>query len=318
MANETPRNYTSSDAYMVETSRTLHALLTVDLAEFTAFDADFTPGYLTNWLAAIDAAGDVVRDAQVQDVIEAETAEVTAKMTECRKKYNEVKYFAGKAFPTNKPVRDEFGTEDYKKARNSQAKLIELMGILHKAAEKYKVQLIAQQYTQPKIDAILTLRNELQAENTGQNAAIKGRPVLSNERVNTLNAAYEFTAQVCEAAQLVYDENPVKQDQYVFNSRGSSETILGTQQGTVGASLKVNLGVPPAGTTKVRMTNLAGGPLEYGFSADGLNFNGNTVTLGAPGQATQLVTDFLTTGTTFVVFNQNGSDQGEYKVDFIE
>lgn len=166
MANELERTYEGSDNYMVQTSFTLRGLLTADLADFTAFDADFDAGFLADWLAAISAADAVVRDQVVQDVIEGQTSTVLAKMELCRKKYNEVKYFAGKAFPTNKPVMDEFGTEDYPKARNRQGKLIELMGILHKAADKYKVQLIAQAYTQPRIDAILTLRNELQAANT--------------------------------------------------------------------------------------------------------------------------------------------------------
>lgn len=315
MANETPRNYEGSDSYMVQTSLTLHALLTNDLADFTDFDPEFDATFLENWHDAIEAADAIVRDQVVQDIIEGQTATVIQTMTLCRKKYKEVKYFAEKAFAGNKPVLDEFGTEDYTKSRNRQGKLIELMGILHKAAEKYKVALIAKQYSQPRIDAIKTLRDSLQDANTDQDVAKKGRPMLTKERIDVLNAAYKFVSQVCDAAQLIYEDEQTKRDQYVYGA--GSSTILDTKQGTVAAGMKVNLGVLPASSTKVRMKTLDGGPLEYGLSADGLNFNGNTVTLGLNGETMALITDFNSTGTTFVVFNQNAGAPGEYKVEFI-
>lgn len=141
--------------------------------------------------------------------------------------------------------------------------------------------------------------------------------MLSNERVNVLNSAYKFTAQVCEAAQLIYADNQVKRDQYVYAPGATSETILGTVQNTLAAGSMVNTGALPAGTTKVRMKVLAGGPLEFGLSADGMTFNGNTVTLGLNGETMALITDFASTGTLFLVRNQNGSAAGEYKVEFI-
>lgn len=95
------------------------------------------------------------------------------------------------------------------------------------------------------------------------------------------------------------------------------ETVLDTKQGIVAAGSTVNIGTPPAGTTKVSMKVLAGGPLEFGMSIDGLNFNGNTITLSAPGETMELLTYFASTGTLFIVRNQNGTVQGEYKVEFI-
>lgn len=317
MANELERTYEGSDNYMVQTSLTLHGLLTADLADFTAFDGDIDAGFLADWLAAIQAADGVVRDQVVQDVIEGQTSAVLAKMELCRKKYNEVKYFAGKAFPGNKPVMDEFGTEDYPKARNRQGKLIELMGILHKAADKYKVQLIAQAYSQPRIDEILTLRNELQAANTDQDVAIKGRPVLSNERVQVLNSAYKFTAQVCEVAQLIYADNQVKRDQYVYNPGGGSVTILGTVQNTLAASSTSAGMAIPAGTQKIRFTGVAGGPLEAGRSTNQTTFDGNTTTLSAPAVTTSDLAYFGATGDYIIIRNQNGSASGEYKIEFL-
>jgi hypothetical protein len=66
-----------------------------------------------------------------------------------------------------------------------------------------------------------------------------------------------------------------------------------------------------------RFIVIAGGPLEIGLSIDGTNFNGNTVTLASAGIETILITDLNSTGTIILVRNQNGTVQGNYKIEVL-
>lgn len=147
----------------------------------------------------------------------------------------------------------------------------------------------------------------------------------TDEKIIANNDLYDDLLSMFDDGQLIYEKNASKRDRFILAKvkslvtpgGGIPENILATLQGFVAAGMKVNLGALPAGTAKARMKALAGGPLEFGLSVDGLNFNGNTTTMSAGAETTYSIADFASIGTTFVVFNQNGSAQGEYKVEFI-
>lgn len=59
------RFYNGTDAYMAESARTIHQLLTADVAQFSAFSSRFNAAYLDDFLAKIDAADAVITDEPV-------------------------------------------------------------------------------------------------------------------------------------------------------------------------------------------------------------------------------------------------------------
>ena len=216
MTNELIRAYKGSDDYMLETSNTLHSLFLANVADFTALDTTLTAAYGTTWLAAIDAAGTVVRDSQVKDILAQHTNDVLAQMELCKIKYNEVKFFANKVFPKDKARQAEFGTDTYIDARRSQSKMISFLDEMHKACVKYQAQLIAGGLTALKITEIQTLRTNLQNLNTTQESYIKARPVLTQDRIIILNTCYDYTRTVIEAAQVIYYNDMARRNQYIY------------------------------------------------------------------------------------------------------
>lgn len=298
----------------MERSETLQQLFTDHLADFTAFDPDLNATFNTNWLAAIEAAVTATNSETVDDEMQLLTQATLQAMVNCQRKYIEVKYYFGKAFPGNKPVMKEMGTDDYKRARERQMRMVFFMDNLFTKASKYKVQLIAKGYTQPKIDEIDTLRQALQAANKAQNAFSKGRPVLSQERENIYNACYNFTRQVCDAADSVYYDNEVLQKLFVFEPSGgdSSEFFEGTVP-KLGQIMVDDFSYDAGRNFKMQNTGTVA--LSFFFSLDANNPVGNTHTVN-PGETLEKTSaDFHTEGTSLIVKNPNADTEGSYEVE---
>jgi hypothetical protein len=109
---EVKRNYTGSDAFMVQEARLIHGLVNSDLARFTAFDSTVTAATQTSYLAAITAAETVVDDTAVVGQLKQSTEIMSAAMEAAKAKYNEVKYYVMKAFPNSPGTQYEFGTNE--------------------------------------------------------------------------------------------------------------------------------------------------------------------------------------------------------------
>ena len=107
------RKYNYSDVEMREDSVTVHALFVNDIADFAAFDQTLDADFGIAWQAAITEADALGTDELYRDQLQQKTAIVNEVMALCRKKYNDVKYFALKAFPTNSAVQKEFGFDNY-------------------------------------------------------------------------------------------------------------------------------------------------------------------------------------------------------------
>jgi len=215
------RNYRGSDAYMTATSRTIRQLFSDDIADFTAFDATLDAAYLAAWLTKIEAAETVVRDSTLLDIQVQLTTQVNGLMQTSRDKYYDVRYFVKKAFPKNIEVLNEFGANDFRRDSRSQPRMVQFLDGLHKAADKYKTQLISKGLLQTEIDEILTLRTSLSDSNTAQEAMKRGRPVLTDDRIEVLNTCYDATKTVIDAAQRVYKDDEAKRNAYRYDDTGS-------------------------------------------------------------------------------------------------
>lgn len=299
---------------MVERSETLQQLFENNLADFTAFDPDLDSAFNIDWKAAIEAAINITSGETVDDELQSYTQDTLAALTNCQKKYIEVKYYFAKAFPGNRAVMKEMGLDDYKRSRERQMRMVFFMENLHLKSEKYKVQLLANGYTQLKIDEIDTLRLALQAANKAQNAFSKGRPVLTQDRENIYNTCYDITAQICDAADSVYYNNEVKRNLFVFEPVGGSSTEFFEGE------------VPPLGQKMVddftynsnrnfQIQNTGEVPLNFFFSLDGNSPVGNSITVNPGETVEKSSTDFHTEGTSLMAKNGDAVKSGSYEVE---
>lgn len=216
MPQEVKRNYSISDPDMIQDARTKRETYSEDVADFTAYDPDFDDAYGIAFEAAIDTAEATDDDETITDQQIQLTNAVTTEMNKCREKFQDSKPFVVKAFPADVAIQNEFGFNDYKKAQDDQAVFTKFMLKFHKVATKYKVPLIAKNYTQLMIDAILTRYEALRDADIAQELFIKNRPVITQDRIQKMNAAWEIEKVICTAGKRVYKNNFAKYQRYLL------------------------------------------------------------------------------------------------------
>lgn len=231
------RNYRIADAEMLAAAKTCRLFFEEDKADFVGFAAPFADPFSADWLLLIEQAEAEQSDESIVDVQTGLTNDVEHWMDMCRKHYQRLKYFIGQAYPENLSIQNEFGYDDYEEARNNQLRMMAFMQQLHHAADKYKVNLFAEGYTQQQLDDILNLKTRLDQANQDQEQYKGNRGVLTQDRVEKHNAVWEIFQQVCAAGKRVYIDDYAKHQRYLLPASEEAQQALslsGTvlQQGT--------------------------------------------------------------------------------------
>lgn len=307
------RIFPGPDAYLAETARTTQVLFAGDLAKFTAFDSTMTAAFAAQFMASITAADTVVANTAVIDQQVQKTELIVLAMEKAKGKYNDVKYFAQKAFPASAGTQGEFGINDYEKARRNAPQMIQFLDEMSKAAVKDQTDLIAKGYNAAKIAEIQTIRTELQNANTNQEVFKKQRPKLTEDRIVVLNTCYDFVTQVNAAAQLVYKTDYAKQKQFVYNP--SSTSVSEEFTGKVAANAIKNVATIPFKDDTVftfRNTGLA--PLIFCLSGS-QNIEGIQIPIGGGAVITKVCTDLNHGATFLLVKNTDMAVEGSFEVE---
>jgi vacuolar-type H+-ATPase catalytic subunit A/Vma1 len=214
--NVVHRNYTISDSEMVVASNVYRALFIEDKSDFSQFDSSFADPYADNWGAAITLAETVAQDAELIDQMAQLTTIVNLKMKEAHEYYQRIKYYFEKAFADSISIQNEFGRNDYEKARNSTPKLVAFMQNLSKAILKYNAQLLTSGCSQEFLDEAPNLLNELRTAENNQELFKKTRPVKTQKRLEDMNSCWDYSKNVCKAGKIIYSSNAAKYNQYLL------------------------------------------------------------------------------------------------------
>ena len=221
---EVNRIYTISDSEMVVASGVYKAIFTEDKLDFSQFDSSFADPYVDSWDAAIISAETVAQDAELIDQMAQLTAIVNEKMKEAQEYYHRIKYYMEKAFPNNIAIQNEFGRNDYEKARNSTPKLIAFMTALSKAITKYNTELLASGCAEEYLLEAPTKLEDLRTAENNQELFKKTRPVETQKRLELLNSCWVFSKNVCKAGKIIYSDNAAKYNQYLLPGEAPKET----------------------------------------------------------------------------------------------
>jgi len=214
--NQIDRNFAISDSEMIVASGVYRTLFIEDKADFIQFDASFADPYADSWGAAITLAETISQDAELIDQMAQLTAIVNAKMKEAQDYYHKAKYYMEKAFPNNAPIQNEFGRNDYDKARNSTPKLVTFMQALSTAITKYETQLLAAGCTQEFMDEAENVLDDLRSAENNQEVFKKTRPVETQARLQSMNSCWNYSKDVCRAGKIIYSNNAAKYNQYIL------------------------------------------------------------------------------------------------------
>jgi hypothetical protein len=307
------RDYNGNDAQMTEFARVIHTLMVDDLISFTAFDSTFTQDFAANFLTAIDLADVVVADTAVIDIQVQKTELIQIAMEKAKNKYADVKYFVKKTFPKSLGTQNEFGLNDYDRARKSSTQMIQFLDEMHKACVKYQPQLITNGFNEAAITEILSIRTELQNANTNQEVFKKQRTKMTEDRIITLNNCYQYIQIVNAAAQRVYKNNYAKQNQFVYKLSSSSSTLF--LDGVVPASTTVLAGEKAFSLDNVfsfKNTGLV--PLVFCLSTTN-NVEGIEVTIGGGATVIKSSGELNADANKILVKNSDSTTIGSYEIE---
>lgn len=315
------RMYQGTDASMTETARTIYNLVLQDLPTFSSINARFTEAFVADFLNQINAADQVVTDAETASALAVETEQVLTAMDSARLLYNRIKNHALWAFPQSAATVKEF-TNGYREASRVQAQMIVFLDTLENVAQKHIADL-----TDPNkggmpaslLSDIATVREALQQKNTQQEFKKKERPVLTETRINTLNTCYLTMASINSTAQIVFYNQPAKRAQYVYKaSTGTSESD--NYSGTVAANeTKVIANLVFEANRFISFENRGLVPLQFDLSTDTTTLEGEVVEIGGGAVVNQQMGSLIegvTEGTTLnlLVRNLSATEEGNYWV----
>jgi len=205
--NMLKRQYRTTDSKMLVFAAVIHGHLEEYLADFAAFDADFTQQYVDDYAALIEQARNFDTDNQLIDVMAQATVEMKRQMKICGLFFQQMKFFVVKAFGNNAGMLVEFGFKDFNKAMRSPERLSQFMFDLHDTATRHQTTLVNAGFSVAKIAEILTLANDLKGVKTMQTASKGTRVSSTNERRKLYNQVYATITFVCTAGKHIYHDN---------------------------------------------------------------------------------------------------------------
>jgi hypothetical protein len=178
---------------LLQQSKTMLHSFIENMALFTAKFSELNVAFATEWQTAIDDADDAPDDEQVVDDQQMMTYGLHKAMRDARNGYTELMVYVQLAFPDDAAVPAHFGYGLYKAARRKPLEMKQLLELAHERADspEYKSALNAQGFSQPMIDGLNTLAQQVEAANDNQKQAITDRYMQTQNRNALLNAVWD-------------------------------------------------------------------------------------------------------------------------------
>lgn len=205
-----------SDDDMLQKAETMQGIFEDDKAAFITHDAGFSDPYAADWLAKIEKAYNYGTDQSFRNSIKVCKEDVAKCWEDCRDSFREARYFIKKAFPRNAAMRKAFGFKDFYIMNVKKGNVVMFMEIFHLMAEEYSAALIANGYTQAKIDAIETITDAFEDAERKMYAKKKQRTPTAEGRIILLNEVWEIVQLVNKASKEVYKNDFAKRKQYLL------------------------------------------------------------------------------------------------------
>lgn len=239
-AEEIRRIYIKSDEEMLQQAQVMHDNFVNDQIAFVAKLPELATPFETLWQSEIDAAQAIAPDSTVVDYLQILTHNAQQELYNAQDLFQVLMFYAKRAYPKELEIQNSFGADKYKKSRNSQLKMIDLMEQAHTAAIEpdNTAALIAKGYTQVQINNLLIIRDSLYEKNSLQENAKNNRLMSTYDRITALNNVWGRMVLVSDASKLVFKDNYTKIRQYLLYPEGepgpvTDEILLTTDQSTL-------------------------------------------------------------------------------------
>lgn len=208
---------TFSQEQLVSLARTNLAYLREDWADFQAFNPKkFTDEFLSGYAALIDEVRDTLDDETVRDEGTQHTARTNQLMSNSRRMYQFVKYFAEEAFGDDPSLLNQIGVNDYRKVRRSVGRMVLFLSKMYRVAQENWSRLEAAGMPVARLEELQQLRDELESSVQSQQLHTSKRGQLAQVRREKLDALSTYVEATCKLGKLMYrDVNPAKYRRYL-------------------------------------------------------------------------------------------------------
>jgi len=201
------RYYHGTDANFIVTSGQSIQLINEKHSRFEAFSIHFTPEKLQEVNDLYDQTTSIPSDNVFIDIQAKATSDVKIEHDKSCKFFQHSKFDIEMAFPNDKLVWNQFGFNDYEKARKSPRNMFMFLTDFDTMAVRYKDILMANGWTEEKFANVLEHQNNLKTAMNSQNDSMIERRRATETRMDKLNNLYEKMAVYFKAAQIIFEED---------------------------------------------------------------------------------------------------------------
>jgi hypothetical protein len=223
------RNYNYDDLKMLEKSQVFHDSFVKDKADFITAFPMFEDPFASDFQDAITAANALPDNLEVVQGIGIITEQIDIQMELARKAMQKLLLYVRVAFDKSKQKSKVFGSDEFIKAYNNPFKMRDLLEKANRLAEisENKTALLAAGYSQPDIDGLLTISEELGEKITEREDLKSERLTKTEERLTAYNLVWSYLVKISEASKVVYSDSPAKLHEYLLypNSKIKNEEI---------------------------------------------------------------------------------------------
>lgn len=313
---EVIRIYRSSDADLKQTTDSVILSARRDITEFN--NRGVTTANLDDLEAESNSFADIPTDKElVGDLIAATEArdDVREKLTT---KIGEVRNMAEVKW-TIKNVK--YRTYDFKDMTDlSVNDFFRMAKRVLRVATKQQTDLASEGLTATKLSDIGADITDLDDKIDDQIDAEKVRDMATHDRVLAGNALYTKLDRLASIGKAIWiSVNESKYNDYVLdNYTTGGRIVLATLEGNVSVASTKSLGLLPTGAKILRFKLISGNNAEIGLTNNGVDFDGNTTTLGAAGTESIAIVDLASSGNEVLVRNQSTTVVAVYKLEILK
>ncbi len=199
-------------------------------SSFTEFnDFKYHPEYPADLEAGIKTAKNTMSDAFIVKAQAKETADVQDVSKALEKSLRILSFNVRGAFENSNSILKEFRLSAISEFTNNPDTFIGFTKDVLGVVNKYKPELLAVGMKEELISTIETQLVELDKQRREQMEAIQARPVLTKDRIDTMNNLWKHLVELRDASDIVFDENPEIRALFALpkhNNRSSNDDIV--------------------------------------------------------------------------------------------
>ena len=224
------RYFNGTDANFVVTSGQTIDLIQEKHSEFEAFSMHFTAERLQELIDLYDQIISIPSDNVFIDIQAKATNDVKIEHDKSCKFFQHSKFDIEMAFPNDKLVWNQFGFNDYEKARKSPRNMFMFLSDFDTMAVRYKDILTANGWTEENFANVLDHQNNLKAAMNSQNDSMIERRRATEDRVGKLNTVYEKMGTYFKPAQIIFEADEELLKRFRFPAPNPSSKSNDTEE----------------------------------------------------------------------------------------